>query len=395
MTLVEKLPHLRLQKGREKRIRSGHPWVFSNELQAVPELPPGTVVAVDGPGGEPLGTGYYNPHTLIAVRWLKRGPEPLAEDWLETRLAASVARREAMVPGEDCVRLVFGEPDGLPGLIADRYGDALVTQTLTAGMEALRPRAESALLALLKPRVLVRRDDSPMRELEGLARGSSHEPEGEPPAARARYLGLDLELSFLEGQKTGLFLDQRENVRAFVGLVKPGMEVLDVFCYLGVWGMAALKAGARACDFADASLSACERVEAGLKANGLPECEIHNGDAFDVLASLRRAGRSFDAVVVDPPAFAKSKKHLPEALKGYQRMNELAMALVRPGGLLVTCSCSHHLSREEFREVLRAAAARSRREAVLLDLRGQARDHPVLLSFPEGEYLKAVFLSLT
>ncbi len=393
MTLPpEKLPRLRLQKGREKRIRSGHPWVFSNELQAVPELPPGSLVAVDGPGGEPMGMGYYNPHTLIAVRWLQRGSEPLPEDWLEARLAAAVARREALYPGEECARLVFGEADGLPGLIVDRYGDALVTQTLTAGMELLRPRAESALHALLKPGLLVRKDDSPMREMEGLARAVSAEPEEAPGACRVHYLGLTLDVPLLDGQKTGLFLDQRENVRRFSSLIRPGMELLDVFCYVGVWGLAGLKAGAASCDFVDASKPACGRVEAGAAANGFPECEIHCGDAFDVLASLRREGRSFDALVVDPPAFAKSKKHLPEALKGYARLNELALALVRPGGLLVSCSCSHHLWREDFRDLLRAAAVRSRRRAFLLDFRGQAPDHPVLLGFPEGEYLKVAFL---
>lgn len=391
----EKLPRLRLQKSREKRIRSGHPWVFSNELQPVPELPPGALVLVDDPAGEPLGLGYYNPHTLIAVRWLQRGAAPLAEDWLEARLAAAVARREVLYPGEQCARLVFGEADGLPGLVVDRYGDALVTQTLTAGMEVLRPRVEEALRALLRPRVLVRKDDSPMRELEGLARSADVDPEGAETEAPVRYLDLNLDVPLVEGQKTGLFLDQRENVRAFRGFAGPGMAVLDVFCYQGVWGMAALKAGTASCDFVDASLPACERLEKTLEANALPDCEIHNGDAFDVLATLRRGGRKFDAVVVDPPAFAKSKKHLPEALKGYQRLNELAIPLVKPGGLLVSCSCSHHVSREDFREVLRAAAARSRREATVLDFRGQAPDHPVLLSFPEGEYLKAAFLRLS
>ena len=389
------LPRLRLHKGRLKRILSGHPWVFSNELQDVPALPPGSLVGVDGPGGEPLGVGTYNPHTLIAVRWLARGADALSEDWLEARLAAAVALRERLYPGASCARLVFGEADGLPGLVVDRYGDALVAQAMTAGMEVLAPRIEAALTGAFSPKVLAWRNDGPSRELEGLPREVRVLPDGAGTSAPVDYLGLRLAVPLADGQKTGLFLDQRENVGAFLGHLDAGASVLDVFCYLGVWGMAALRAGAASCDFVDSSLPACERVQAGLSANGLPECDIHQGDAFDVLKALRRQGRSFDAVVVDPPAFAKSKKHLPEALKGYQRLNELAMALVNPGGLMVSCSCSHHLSREDFREVLGAAALRSRRRAVLAEFRGQAKDHPVLLGFPEGEYLKAAFLRLS
>lgn len=394
MISPEKLPRLRLKKGRMERVRSGHPWVFSNELQEVPPLEPGGIAAVEDAGGETVGVGTYNPHTLIAVRWLQRGPGPLAEDWLEARLRAAVLRRQGLYGGEDCVRLVFSEADGLPGLVVDRYGGALVTQTLTAGMEQLRPRIESALRELLAPRLLVRRDDGAFREMEGLARLTSCAPADAPPRASVSYLGLSLAVPLLEGQKTGLFLDQRENVRAFLRHLPQGASVLDVFCYLGVWGMSALKAGAASCDFVDASLPACSLVESALKANGLPDCPIHNGDAFDVLASLRREGRLFGAVVVDPPAFAKSRKHLPEALKAYQRLNELAISLVKPGGLLVSCSCSHHVGREEYLGVLRAAAARSHREATVLEVRGQAPDHPVLLSFPEGDYLKAVFARL-
>ncbi len=392
---VLKIPRLRLQKGREKRVRSGHPWVFSNELQEVPQLPPGSLVAVDGPGGEPLGLGTYNPHTLIAVRWLQRGGTELSERWLEERIESAVAKRRALYSGEDCARVIFAEADGLPGLVADRYGKAVVLQTNTAGMELLRPRVEACLRFLLQPDVLVRKDDSPMRDMEGLPRSVQEVPEGAAPESKVRYLGLELSVPLLEGQKTGLFLDQRENVKRLLEMLPKGANVLDLFCYHGVWGMAALKAGASSCDFVDASLSACERVEASLKANGLPDSAVHNGDAFDVLPILKREDRRFDVVVCDPPAFAKSKKHLNEALKAYGRLNEAAMALVKPGGLLVSCSCSHHVSREDFREVLRDAAARTRREAQVLAFEGAAPDHPVMLSFPEGDYLKAAFLRLS
>lgn len=388
----DQLPRLRLKKERLRRVLSGHPWVFSNELQSVPELPPGTIVAVEAPGGEPLGIGYYNPRTLIAVRWLRRGAGELPEDWVERRVDGAVARREALYPGESCVRLIYGEADGLPGFVADRYGDALVLQVSTAGAEALRARVEAALQERLGPRVQVRKDDSPLRELEGLPKRVECVPSGADPVQRVTHQGLELEVPLSEGQKTGLFLDQRENVKAFLARLAPGARILDAFCYLGVWGLAALKAGAAEAEFVDDSRAACERVESSLALNGLPDCEIHHGDAFDVLPALRRAGKSYEAVVCDPPAFAKSKKHLPEAEKAYRRLNELAVSLVKPGGLLVTCSCSYHLQREAFREIVAAAVARSRRDGVLLEARGQAPDHPVMLSFPEGEYLKALFV---
>jgi 23S rRNA (cytosine1962-C5)-methyltransferase len=385
------LPHLRLHKGRLPRIRSGHPWVFSNELETVPPLEPGSLALLDGPGGEPLGTGYFNPRTLIAFRWLSRGSDPLPDDWLESRLAASARAREFLYPGEECVRLVFGEADGLPGLVVDRYGDALAVQVLTAGMERLRPRVEAALRDLFHPRLLARRDDTSVRELEGLTRGASLDPpEAEP--SEVRYLGLTFRPDFREGQKTGLFLDQRGNVEAFLRHLPAGASVLDLFCYLGAWGMAALKAGAASAEFADASAKACAAVEEGLKANGLPECDLHCGDAFDVLSALRREGKRYSAVVCDPPAFAKSRKHLPEAVKAYRRLNGMALSLVEPGGLLVSCSCSHHVGREEFREILREACASSGRTAQLLEFRGPSADHPILLNFPEGDYLKCAIL---
>lgn len=386
------LPRLRLKKSRLQRLYGGHPWVFSNELQEVPPLTPGTMVAVDGPGGEPFGRGMFNPRTLIAVRLLSRDPEELPEDWLERRIQAALEHRTALYPGEECLRLVFGEADGLPGLVVDRYGDALVVQCLTAGMETFRDRVAAFLRERLSPRVVVFRGDSPSRELEGLPRTSFRVPEAADPLAEVHYLGLHLEVDLLGGQKTGLFLDQRENVRRFLALLSPGARVLDVFAYRGVWGLSALRAGASLATFVEASRPACRAIEEGLSRNGLPPQEIHEGDAFDVLPRLRREGKAFDAVVLDPPAFAKSRKHLPEAEKAYRRLNELGFSLLRPGGLLVTCSCSHHVGREAFREIVAGAAARSRRRAQLLLAGGQAPDHPVLLAFPEGDYLKALFV---
>ncbi len=390
---LESLPRLRLQKGRMKRAAHGHPWVFSNELVEVPPLEPGTIVQMDGPAGEPLGTGYYNPRTLISFRWLVRGA-PLEEEWLEKRIEAAVAKRASIYPGEDCVRLVFGEADDLPGLVVDKYGDCLAVQVNTAGMERLRQRAEAALTSLIKPRQLVRKDDGPQREMEGLRRGVEAAVASQESSAQVSYLGLKINVDLSGGQKTGLFLDQRENVRALIGRMTRGTSILDVFCYRGAWGMAALKAGASRAEFVDASLEACEAVEAALAGNGLPEFDIHQGDSFDILPRLHGAKKRFGAVVTDPPAFAKSKKHLPEALKAYSRLNEMAMRLVEPGGLLAACSCSHHVGIEEFLQALRESAAKAKRKATLIELRGQAPDHPVLLNFPEGAYLKCVLLAI-
>ncbi len=389
----DRLPHLRLKKGRDKRVRKGHPWVFSNELQEVPDLPPGSLAVLDDPSGTALGVGYFNPRTLIAFRWLQRGADELPGGWLPARIDAARRLRERLYPSETCCRLVFGEADGLPGLVVDRYGGALSVQITTAGMEAFREGILDALKARFAPSLVVLKNDVAMRELEGLPR-SVETAAGEAGDVPVDYMGLRLSISLHEGQKTGLFMDQRENVRAFTRWLDPGAAVLDTFCYLGVWGLSALGAGAGSADFVDASLPACRRVDAALKANGLPDCTIHNGDASDVLRELRREGRTFDAVVVDPPAFARARKHLPEAVKAYARLNELAMSLVAPGGLLVSCSCSHHMTREMLGDVLSGASARSRRPATLLEARGQAFDHPVLLGFPEGDYLKAFFLRL-
>lgn len=391
--MSEKLPHLRLKKGRDKRVRRGHPWVFSNELQEVPDLAPGGLAVLDDASGNALGVGYFNPRTLIAFRWLQRGGGDLPDGWLAARIRAAGRLRERLYASETCARIVFGEADGLPGLVVDRYGAALSVQIMTAGMETFRGEILDALKAQFAPDLVVLKNDGPMRELEGLPR-VVETVVGEARDVRVDYLGLRLDVSLHEGQKTGLFMDQRENVRAFTRWLTPGASVLDVFCYLGVWGLSALAAGAGTADFVDASLPACRRVEAALKANGLPDSTIHNGDAFDVLRELRRSGRTFDAVVVDPPAFAKARRHLPEAVKAYARLNELAMSLVAPGGLLVSCSCSHHLPREMLGEVVTGAAARSGRTATLLEVRGQAFDHPVVLGFPEGDYLKAFFLRM-
>ncbi|MEJ2368173.1 MAG: class I SAM-dependent rRNA methyltransferase [Acidobacteriota bacterium] len=391
---TDKLPRLRLKPPGMKRFHGGHPWVFSNELRDVPDLPPGTPALLDDPGGSTLCRGYFNPGTLISFRKLTRQGASLPKDWLEQRIAEAAQKREAVYGGEDCARLVFGEADGLPGLVVDRYGSILVVQILTAGMERLRPRIQEALRRLFDPEAIVAKDDAPVRELEGLPRLVGALPPEWNGKAQVSYLGLEFNLDLLEAQKTGLFLDQRENVDAFLRHVKPGEDVLDAFCYLGVWGMSALKAGARSAEFVDASARALGSVESQLAANGLPECLLRQGDALEILGALKRDGRTYGAVIVDPPAFAKSRKHLPQALKAYRRLNETAMALVKPGGLLVSCSCSYHLDRETFRNILSAAAVRAGRRGTLLDFRGQAGDHPVLLGFPEGDYLKCALIRL-
>ena len=388
------LPTLKLKKGGTRRLRLGHPWIFSNELQDVPQLLPGSIVRVESPGGETAGTGYFNPRCLISVRLLQRGPGALGPKWLEERVEAACARRSSAGAPGGCARLIYSEGDSLPGLVVDRYGEAVVLQVKTAGMELLRERVEESVRRAVSPKMLVRKDDDPLRALEGLPLGVELLPVGSPEHIPVEYAGLKLSVPLVGGQKTGLFLDQRENVAEFVRLLSPGSTVLDVFCYMGVWGMSAYRAGASEVEFVDASAPACAAVERALAENGLPESDIHNGDAVEVLKRLVAAGRSFDAVVCDPPAFAKSARHFNEAAKAYERLNSLAMRLVKPGGLLVTCSCSYHVPREAFAEIIAGSAARARRRAFLLGLRGQATDHPVLLGFPEGEYLKAAFLRL-
>ena len=381
-----------LRRGHDHRLRGGHPWVFSNEIAALDgPAEPGAAVEIIAANGQRLGTGYYNPHSLIAARLLTRRHESIdTSEFFVTALQKALEYRRRLGGDLEALRLIHGESDALPGLVVDRYGDVLCVQLLTKGMDVRRELLVAALRELLAPRVIVARNDSAARELEGLPRGVELLHGEVPEPVVVTINGLRFAVDVLAGQKTGLFLDQRENCRRLHGLAQ-GSEVLDLFCYAGAWSVHAASYGANSVTGVDASVAAVRQAEANARLNGLADrCRFVAADVFDFLRDHR--GRRFGTVILDPPAFIKSRKHLAEGQKGYLTVNRRALEMVAPGGVLVTCSCSHHLDRSTFLTLIAQAAQQARRNVRLMEMRGQASDHPVLPACPETDYLKCAFL---
>jgi len=381
-----------LRRGHDHRLRGGHPWVFSNEIAALDgPAEPGAAVEIIAANGQRLGTGYYNPHSLIAARLLTRRHESIdTSEFFVTALQKALEYRRRLGGDLEALRLIHGESDALPGLVVDRYGDVLCVQLLTKGMDVRRELLVAALRELLAPRVIVARNDSAARELEGLPRGVELLHGEVPEPVVVTINGLRFAVDVLAGQKTGLFLDQRENCRRLHGLAQ-GSEVLDLFCYAGAWSVHAASYGANSVTGVDASVAAVRQAEANARLNGLADrCRFVAADVFDFLRDHR--GRRFGTVILDPPAFIKSRKHLAEGQKGYLTVNRRALEMVAPGGVLVTCSCSHHLDRPTFLTLIAQAAQQARRNVRLMEMRGQASDHPVLPACPETDYLKCAFL---
>ncbi len=390
------MTRLRLRPGHDRRLRGGHPWVFSNEIAAIEGNPEGgDAVEIFAAGGEFLGAGYYNPHSLIAARVLTRSRESIdTEDFYRRRLLAAAAYRQALYGDTEAVRLVHGEADGLPGLVLDRYGAVLSVQLLTLGMERRRELLLPLLLELFRPAAVVARNDASVRELEGLPCRVEILHGNVPPELTVTEHGLRFRVDVAGGQKTGHFLDQKENHLALRGRVE-GRRVLDLFCYSGSWALHAARFGARQVTGVDISPGAIALAAENARLNGLEGVSSFlRADVFELLREAGRTGERYGTVILDPPAFVKSRKKLAEAIRGYLTVNRRAMELVEPGGYLFTCSCSYHLEREVFLHTLRQAAAQARRAVRLVELRGQAYDHPVLLACPETEYLKCAVLQI-
>ena len=388
---------VRLKPGQEDRLRAGHLWVFSNEIAKVEGSgAPGALAQVFTAGGESLGIAFYHPNSLIAARMLSAKVEAVDAAFFHKRLSAALAYRQKVCPGETSFRLAFGESDGLPGLVADRYGDCIVLQIFSAGMEARLPMIETALKELLDPRGIFLKNDHRQRSLEGLP-GECRLLSGVVPERAAISEGG---LSFLapmgEGQKTGHYFDQRDN-RAFLRPAFSGRTVLDLYCYTGAFAVNAAKSGAKAVLAIDSSRPAVELARENARLNGvegLIDCD--EADAEAVLESFAAGRQPFqpDMILLDPPSFVPSKKHLPKALRSYSKLNSLALKALPAGGLLATSTCSHHVGREAFMDMLRFAQAKARKPARLVALRGQAADHPVLLAMPETEYLHFALLEV-
>lgn len=391
-----------LRPGRERPLQQRHPWVFSGAVGAVRGSPgPGEVVEVHGAGGEWLARGFYSGSSQIRVRVATWDPErPLDEDWLRTMIARAVAGRAGLADGPDSTcRLVFSESDGLPGLIVDRYGPYLVVQLLTQAMAARADAVAAALAEQLAPRGIYERSDAEVRDKEGLP------PQegvlwGEAPPERLELRPLTMPgvtdaappllVDLRGGQKTGHYLDQAAN-RARVAAYCGGARVLDCFSYSGGFSVHAARAGAAALTLIDSSAGALDLARANLVL-GAPaaEAELVEGDVFRVLRQYRAEGRSFDVVILDPPKFAHSQPQIERAARGYKDINLLAMQLLRPGGALATFSCSGLVSPDLFQKIVFGASVDARRDVQIVERLAQSPDHPVLLTFPESEYLKGL-----
>lgn len=386
---------LRLRKNEERRLKSGHLWVFSNEIdtQATPlkGIEPGSLVAIESSRGEPLGLAYANPESLIAARLLTRNPrESVGPRFLKQRIERAKALRDRIYP-KPHYRLIYGESDGLPGLVVDRFGDLLVVQSNTAGMDRLEGALIEALKAVLNPRTIVIRNTSSLRALEGLVERVEVVHGELDPAPLVEENGAVFAIDPLEGQKTGWFFDHRDN-RARLAPWCKGRRVLDLFAYTGAWGLPAALAGADSVDAVDASEAALVLLRANAERNGVMDrFETHVSDVFEFLRKAREERQHWDVVIVDPPAFIKRKKDGTKGVEAYRRLNQMALQVLSPGGLLVSASCSYHLPRESLKDLLRASSRHLDRHLVILAEGGQGADHPVHPAIPETDYLKAVF----
>lgn len=389
-------PLIRLNPGADRRVKAGHPWAFSNEIAMSPklrEMPPGSVVRLEGDDGVRHGTWHFNPHSLIAARRLDADPAaPVDAGWFRAHLGACLSVRQRLFD-TPFYRLVHAEADGLPGLIIDRYGDALALQANTAGMEAATPAILEALDALLTPRLVVARNDSAVRRLEGLEEQVAV-LRGTDAQAVVEEGGLRFPVDLAGGQKTGWFFDQRPN-RAMVARLAAGATVLDAFCHTGGFGLAAAAAGAAQVTLLDRSEHALSLAMEAARQNGLePRVTARRAEAMEELERMAGAGTRFGVVVADPPAFAKSRKDQPAALRGYAKLARLAATVTARDGILFIASCSHHVGPADFAEAITWGVQRARREARILASVGAGPDHPVHPALPESAYLKGLLLHL-
>lgn len=388
-----KLPVVTVLAGRDKRVRSGYPWIFSNEIQMdahAKAIAPGSVVKLQIEGGAVLGTGIFNPHTLIAARRLDKDVVAIDQSWFEARLAAALAVRERFYK-EPYYRLVHAEADGLPGLIVDRYGEVLTVQANTAGMDKLLDVIVPALQKVTGATCVVLNRSGPAVQLEGLTEDSRVLAGPLPKEVSIRENGVTYKVDPVNGQKTGWFYDQREN-RAYIAALAKGQNVFDGYCYAGGFGMIAGSLGAASITFVDASQGALDLAKASTEANGLGDkTSFVKGDVLEVLAN---ATSKYGVMIVDPPAFIKNKKDMAAGLKGYRKLARLAAAATAPGGILAICTCSHHANLAEWSEEVARGIYEAGRSARLLRTSGAGADHPVHPLLPESAYLKCQVFAL-
>ncbi len=381
-----------------KRAQRGHPWIFSNELDTpVSDLPPGGTVDVHANTGAFIGRGYANPRSLIAVRILTRNKREDIDHpaFFVGRLRAANQYRKAVYPSRHSMRVVHAEADGLPGLVVDRFGPILAVQLTTLGIEHRRDAVREALESVFEPEGAVLRNDGRFRELEGLPQERADWFGTVPEHVDIDENGVSFRVNLHAGQKTGHFFDQADN-RYHAGALCEGRRVLDVYANTGGWALHALKAGATAAVVVDKSEGTCGLAADNAELNGFADrfTVIHD-EGKKTLQHLLGMGERFGAVVLDPPAFAKTRKAVPSAIRGYTEINALGMSLVQPGGFLFTSSCSHHVSDEDWEKLLHSAAQQADRQVKILRRGQQSADHPVVPGIPETRYLKSTALWVT
>jgi len=387
------LPTVKVARRGADRLKAGHVWVYRSDILSSNGIAPGSVVGVADERGKFLGTALYSSASQIAIRLISRDHVDSLETLLRQRLRDAIAFRQRIVQNSDAYRLVFSEADFLPGLIVDRYNDLLTLQVLTQAMdtETVRQTILAELSQQLEPDAILERVEPKIRELEQLPARPSGLLQGEKTSTIFSMNGVKFHYSAGDGQKTGAFLDQRENYAAAAQYARG--EALDVFCYQGGFALHLAGSCSRIAGV-DSSRPALEVADRNAALNGR-EIEWIEANAFDLLRDYSAAGQRYDTIVLDPPAFAKSKRNLETALRGYKELNLRALKMLRPGGVLITCSCSFHVSASEFLDVVAQAGRDVHKNLRILENRAQAKDHPILINVPESAYLKCLIINVT
>lgn len=387
------MPHkVKLSKKGYERWVNAHPWIYQSDIEAPKQLMGGEVVQVVDFKGYLLGQAFFSRESKISLRWLSWDDKPVDEAFFKARLEAADRLRREAYPGETTYRVVHGEADGIPGLVVDRFGDYLSVQFLVPGTEQRKEIIADLLMAHFKPKGIVNRSDVGVRALEGLAIEKGVMRGEVPPSVTYHEGSIALRADLINGQKTGAFLDQRENHVA-AGHYASG-EALDCFAYHGGFALQLARKSKRV-TAVEISEPACGQIVAAAKLNGLSNVDVVTANAFDFLRDMVDEGKKYDTIVLDPPSFAKNKNAIDAAMRGYKEINLRAMQLLAPGGYLITASCTYHVPEDAFEGMLDSAAADAKRRVQIVEKRGAGKDHPVLLGLRETRYLKCFVLRAT
>ena len=382
-----------LRKTRETRVRGGHPWIYASEIEKVEgTFENGDIVDVADFRGKFIGRGFYNPQSQISLRILTRNDEPCDRDFFARRIEEAWDYRKLLCDPMSC-RLIYSESDFLPGLVVDKFADVLVLQSLSLGIDRIKDMICDLLMEIVQPVGIWERSDVPVRRLEGLEQTTGLLRGEVPDEVDMMENGIHFLVDVKHGQKTGFFLDQKQNRAALEPLCR-GARVLDCFCHNGSFSLHAAKYGASSVLGVDISEEALEVARRNAALNGFENVTFEAHNCFDLLHELTEAGEKFDLVILDPPAFTKNKAAVPSALRGYKEINLRGMKLVRPGGFLVTCSCSQHVLPEMFQDVINQAARDTKKRIRLVEYRTQGYDHPILPQSVETKYLKTMILQV-